>query len=91
MKSGGRFVSSMKLLAHMQQYIADMNRPLDPPIIDEPEWQSRLQARNQVLSESEGNVVTAQGINFINVCSYINCCLFTCRITSMQRNITKNN
>ena len=68
MQSGVSFVSSMKLLTHRQQCIADKNRPFNPHIVDGPRWQGRLQARNQPLIEQEGNVVNVHGNNFINVC-----------------------
>ena len=80
----------MKLLTHRQQCIAGINRTRNPTIADGTGWQSRLQARNQALSEPEDNVATAYGNNFINVCLYANRRLFTHIRASMQRNITDN-
>ena len=91
MQSGVSFVSSMKLLTHRQQCIADTNRPRNPAITDGPEWQARLEAREQGLPVQEANVAAAQGNNFINVCSYANRRLFTHIRASMQRNIADNN
>ena len=80
----------MKLLTHRQQCIVDMNRPRNPRIADGPGWQARLEARDEGLSVEEANVATAQGNNFINVCSYANRHLFTHIRASMQRNIADN-
>ena len=90
MKSRVSFVSSMKLLTHRQQCVANSNRQLNAPIIDGPGWQDRLQAGNQSVAEPDGNIATAQGNNFINVCSYVNRRLFTHIRASMQRNIAEN-
>ena len=90
MQSGVSFVSSMKLLTHRQQCIADMNRPRNPCIADGPGWEARLETRNLGLPVQEANVVTAQGTNFINVCSYANRRLFPHVRATMQQNIAYN-
>ena len=94
MASGVSFVSSMKLLTHRQQCIADFNGRCgdNVSVVDGPGWQARLEARAQEsLVQEDNNDVVDHAINYINVCSYANSRLFSHIRGSMQRDIANNN
>ena len=85
--AGVSFMSSMKLLTHRQQKIADYNRRFDgASIIDGPGWQARARETSQVPPQTTNTSPERLCNNFVNICLYANRRLFTHIRTSLNRN-----